>query len=135
MKDGNQYEKGDLSLETLKKVYKTSFDNTMSQKERNVIVGDRLKLIRTQKGITQKTLCKNINVIITTYAGYEQGKQATPTEIIVRIAKYFNISADYIIGLSNNPKGRFVEDNKTKIEERITELENKLQKFIDDNND
>ena len=67
MKDNNEYEKGDLTLTNIKRVYKTGVNNSISQKERNIIIGDRLKKIRAQKGITQKELCENINVVITTY--------------------------------------------------------------------
>ena len=125
MKDGLEYEKGDLSPKKIKEVYEIAKDNSISQKHRNLIISDRLKELRITNRITQKELCedKKVNVIITTYASYEQAKAAVPTEIIARLAKYYNVSSDYIIGLSENKRGRFAEEETADIEEKLSKIE------------
>ncbi|MBE6837326.1 MAG: helix-turn-helix transcriptional regulator [Ruminococcus sp.] len=123
MKDNLTYEKGDLSPKTIAKVYNTGKENSIAQKKRNIVIGDRLKLLRTQKKIMQKDLCDEINVVITTYAGYENGKHEPPSEILVRLADFYNVSLDYIVGRTDNPKGIFAEEENKDLSERVAQLE------------
>ena len=104
-------EKGDLSMKTLKYVWDNAIDNSFAQTDRRIQTAQRLKKIRVDNRLTQKELCEKIDVVLTTYAGYEQGRHDIPTEIIARIATLFDISADYIICLTDNPKGLFAEEN------------------------
>lgn len=104
-------EKGDLSKETLKYVWKNGIDNSLAQTERRLLISQRLKQIRTACNLTQKELCEKIDLVLTTYAGYEQGRHDIPTEMIARIAKVCNVSADYIICLTDNPKGLYADEN------------------------
>ena len=39
----------------------------------------------------------------TTYTNYEQSKREPPFELIIRLAKIYNVSIDYIAGLTDNP--------------------------------
>lgn len=39
----------------------------------------------------------------TTYTNYEQGKREPPFELIIKLAKFYNVSIDYIAGLTNHP--------------------------------
>ena len=40
----------------------------------------------------------------TTYTNYERGKREPPFEFIIRLAIFYNVSIDYIAGLTNTPK-------------------------------
>lgn len=121
-------ENGDLSFTTLKKVYDTSFSLSMAQQKRRVTTAERLAIIRKRNKLTQKELCNKIGVVLTTYSGYEKGKHDIPTEVIARICRLFDISSDYIIGLSENPKGRFAEDtDKIKEAEKQDDLRERIE--------
>lgn len=109
-------EKGDLSKETLKHVWQNGINNSLAQTERRILTSQRLKQIRTDCKLTQKELCEKIDLVLTTYAGYEQGRHDIPTEMIARIAKVCNVSADYIICLTDNPKGLFAEQLEAEAE-------------------
>lgn len=129
-------ENGDLSLTTLKKVYDTSYKDSIAQQKRRQIVAVRLKQIRKQHKLTQKELCDKIGVLITTYSGYETGKQTIPLDTIVRICELLDISADYVLGITDNPKGRFAdeaeqaEDKKEPtIEERMAQLDRMMKEL------
>lgn len=39
----------------------------------------------------------------TTYTNYEQGKREIPFALVIRLAQFYNVSIDYIAGLSNTP--------------------------------
>ena len=60
-------------------------------------LSERLKFLRKQKKITQEELAKQINVERSTVGKYETG--TTPSmEILIRIANYFDITIDYLLG-------------------------------------
>lgn len=61
----------------------------------------RLKNLRTNKGVTQKEVAYAIGIALTTYANYEQGTREPSIETIVKLCKYFECSADYLLGLTD----------------------------------
>ena len=64
----------------------------------------RLKDLREDKDLTQDELIKILGMHKTTYTNYEQGKREIPFEIAIKIAKFYNVSLDYIAGLTDKPK-------------------------------
>lgn len=63
--------------------------------------GNRLKELLKEHGISQETLAKNIGVSQRAVSKWVN-RQAEPTESsIVKCAKYFGVSADYILGLKD----------------------------------
>ena len=38
------------------------------------------------------------------YSNYERGELDIPTEILIKLAKYYEVSVDYILGITDNPK-------------------------------
>lgn len=62
-----------------------------------------LKQLRKEKGISQKSFADAINVGQSTVANWENGVREPDTATIARIAKYFGVSVDYLLGLSDAP--------------------------------
>lgn len=62
---------------------------------------NRLKQLREDLGITQEELAKRLNLTQSTIAYYENGRKTPTLENAIIIAKIFNISLDYLVGLSN----------------------------------
>ena len=60
--------------------------------------GERLKELRTNKGITQTVLATEIGVTKQTVSYYERGENLPDVEILNAIANYFEVSADYLLG-------------------------------------
>lgn len=60
----------------------------------------RLKSIREDKDITQKTVAEFLH-IKNTYYQYENGQRQLPPEALVKLAEYFGVSADYILGITD----------------------------------
>ena len=65
---------------------------------------ERLQWIRDYKNITQKELAKAIGIKQQQYARYEKGINIMPVTHLVNICKYLNVSADYILGLTDEIK-------------------------------
>ena len=63
----------------------------------------RIRDLREDKDLSQTQVAKEINVSQRTYSYYENGERTIPPEILVALAKYYNVSADYILEISDNP--------------------------------
>ena len=62
-------------------------------------LGLRLKEIRIQRGLTQKSLARRINKSISAVSSYESNAQMPPLDVLISIASVFNISLDNLVGL------------------------------------
>lgn len=67
------------------------------------MLGDRLKTLREKKGITQVELAKELKMSRGTYAHYELNKREPDNETLLKLAKYFATSVDYLLGVSEEP--------------------------------
>ncbi len=63
----------------------------------------RLRDLREDADLTQDALVRLLEMPKTTYTNYEQGKREPPFSLIIRLAVMYNVSIDYIAGLTNNP--------------------------------
>jgi len=65
----------------------------------SVIVGERLKELRQEKGIGQNKLASDLGLSNASISYWEQGKQEPSASALFVLAQYFNVSVDYILGL------------------------------------
>lgn len=61
--------------------------------------GERLKLLRTEKNIGQNRLAAELSLSNASISYWETGKQLPTIEAVYKIAVYFGVSADYLLGL------------------------------------
>jgi len=59
---------------------------------------ERLKKLREEKSITQRELARLLQISPSTIAMYETEQRVPPVEILERIADFFNVSVDYLLG-------------------------------------
>ncbi|HAA99962.1 MAG TPA: XRE family transcriptional regulator [Ruminococcaceae bacterium] len=64
----------------------------------------RLKDIREDHDLTQKTLADLLHVKQNTYSQYENGQRGIPVELLVALAQFYHTSTDYLLGLTDLPK-------------------------------
>ena len=67
-------------------------------------LGDRYATLREEKGLTISQLSKEICCNPKTISFYENGSRAMPTNVVLKYSEYFNISADYLLGLTDCPQ-------------------------------
>lgn len=61
----------------------------------------RLKDLREDHDLTQAELAGILNISQRGYSHYETGNNDIPTEILIKLANYYNVSIDYILGRTN----------------------------------
>ena len=64
---------------------------------------NRLRDLREDRDLKQDTIAQYLNCTQTTYSRYELGKRDIPTEVLKKLADYYNTSIDYILCRTNNP--------------------------------
>lgn len=64
----------------------------------------RLKELRKKKGISQLRLATELNTTQNTISRYETGEREPGIDELIKIADYFNVSVDYLIGRTENSK-------------------------------
>ena len=72
----------------------------MNNFDRNKL-GERLKSLRKERNIGQNALAKALNVSNASISYWETGKQEPCAEAIFKIAVYFNVPADYLLGITD----------------------------------
>ena len=70
----------------------------------------RLRELREENKLLQKNLAEYLHCSQVAYSRYELGARDIPTEVLIKLAGFYNISVDYLLGLSDNRK---ISDNKS----------------------
>jgi transcriptional regulator with XRE-family HTH domain len=67
------------------------------------LFGERLRQMRKKRGLTLQDVADKLGVARSTYAGYESGYRQPDLEGLAKIAEILKTSADYLLGLTDNP--------------------------------
>ena len=67
-------------------------------------LSERLKSLRIQKNVMSKTMAELLCISPRNYQRYESGEVDPPTSKTIFLADYFNVSLDYLVGRSDDPK-------------------------------
>lgn len=62
------------------------------------ILSERLRQLRKEKGLTQIQIATYSDITETTYQNYERMTQEAKLSILIRIADYYDVSLDYLVG-------------------------------------
>ena len=98
--------------------------------------GERFKELRLEKGLTQQGLAEDFNKIYghtfskPSISQYEHGKRTPENEALKNFASYFNVSIDYLLGVSD------IRNNDVNIEKQDLkrDLLTEINKFFSDKN-
>ncbi len=70
----------------------------------------RIRELREDLDLPQKVLAEYLGCTQVCYSNYENGKRDIPTEILMKLADYYDTSTDYLLGRTNEkapyPKGK-----------------------------
>ena len=71
----------------------------------------RIKDLREDNDLFQKDIAKLLGISQQYYSEYKNGKRTIPISHLITLAKYYNVSIDYLVGLSND-KDAPIKKNK-----------------------
>ena len=66
-------------------------------------VYQRIRDLREDRDKNQTEIAKMLGMSQTGYSKYETGENDIPTEILIKLAAYYNTSIDYLLGQTDNP--------------------------------
>ncbi len=61
----------------------------------------RIRELREDNDLKQRELAEILNCSQRVYSNYERGDIDVPTEILIKLSKYYDVSTDYLLGLSD----------------------------------
>jgi len=91
----------------------------------NIHLGDKIKELRKLRGLTQAELAKVIGVTTSAVSSYEILERQPSYDILIKIATFFNVSTDYLLGRSEKDVVDITalnEKQRNIIRETITEF-------------
>jgi len=64
----------------------------------------RLRDLREDSDLSQKKVAEILGMSQTGYSKYETGENDIPTAILIKLSDYYNVSIDYLLGRTDQPK-------------------------------
>ena len=65
------------------------------------MIDQKIKTLREKRGITQSELANQLGITRSGVNAWEMGISTPSTQYIITLAKFFNVSTDYLLGLSD----------------------------------
>ncbi len=65
---------------------------------------NRIRDLREDKDLNQTQVARLLNMSQTGYSKYETGENDIPTEVLIKLAEFYNTSIDYLLNQTDNPK-------------------------------
>ncbi|MEB4856129.1 helix-turn-helix domain-containing protein [Priestia megaterium] len=104
----------------------------------------RLTYLRKKKNVTQQKVADYLGITRPAYTAYEQGKRQPDYETLTKIADFFDVTVDYLIGRTDDPQEDSIKEDDDKVldgfwgydlkglsEEEIQELKRQIRKEIE----
>ena len=63
----------------------------------------RIRDLREDHDLKQRQLADYLNCSQRVYSNYELGQRDIPTDILIKLSAFYNVSVDYLLGLTANP--------------------------------
>ena len=64
----------------------------------------RLIELKEKNKVLQKDIAKSVGLSLRSYQRYEYGERNPTSDILIKLADYFDVSLDYLVGRTDNPK-------------------------------
>lgn len=93
-------------------------------------IGKRLRKLRESCNLGQKEIADILGLSDSAYSCYENDIRIPPTKNIIKLAKYYNVTSDYILGLENRCLNiSNIEEYISKFEKQMSDFKEYLRKF------
>lgn len=87
------------------------------------MLDNRLKELRLERGLTQQKVAESLNVSQPNYRRWETGERSPSSETLKKLADYFNVSTDFLLGRDTTEKiglDRFIDEIERRYDDVIT---------------
>ncbi len=64
---------------------------------------NRLRDLREDRNLNQTQIAEFLNMSQTGYSKYETGENDIPTDVLIKLSKFYHVSIDYLLGCVDNP--------------------------------
>ena len=64
----------------------------------------RIRDLREDRDLRQRELAEYLNCSQQVYSNYELGQRDIPSETLIRLSRFYRVSVDYILGLTDEPR-------------------------------
>ena len=68
------------------------------------MVADRLRLLRSERSLTQRNVARGADIAERQYQSYEGGARTPSCETLIALADFFDVSIDYLVGRTDKPE-------------------------------
>lgn len=75
-------------------------------------LGEKIKKLRMAIGLSQEQLSESLEISVKSIQRYEAGKSRPDTHTLIKLATFFDVSADYLLGLIGIKAQMVEEENK-----------------------
>lgn len=89
-----------------------------------VNMGEKLKSLRIEKNLTQKQVADRIGLAISAVSSYESGTRYPSYDVLVKLARIFHVSTDYLLGMTNtrNIDVTGLRDNEIELVSQLVDM-------------
>ena len=67
---------------------------------------DRIIQLKKERKLLQKDIASSVGLSLRAYQYYEKGQKEPTLSVLLRLTDYFDVSLDYLVGLSDTPERR-----------------------------
>lgn len=84
--------------------------------------GEKIRYLRIKNNLTSKELSRILNISESTISLYENDKRKPNIELIVKMADFFNVSTDFLLGVSANTLSELKKDTGADVSELLKNI-------------
>ncbi len=106
-----------------------------SKGEKTKLLPERLVNLRKKRDETQEQTAQNLGLTRSRYSQYELGTRKPDPETLIKIADYFKVSSDYLLGRDefiNEEKEMYISDSEKRIVDGFRELDEADKLYLTD---
>ena len=92
---------------------------------------NRIRELRTKVGLSQKKLAIALNISDTALQNYEYQKRTLPGDVLAKMADFFDVSADYILMTTDDPKRYGTRPDASASQTRFLPLSHDEEELLD----
>lgn len=88
------------------------------------MLNERLKQLRKEKKVTQQDVANYLGITRPAYTAYEKGNRSPDYDLLNKLAKYFNVTTDYLLGSTSNETDKSQKPELTPYQQEVLDFFN-----------